>query len=145
MFLAVFEWLLGSPPVAFERGQVELLVPWGVFWIAAGLVGVLVFFLLGYRRLGRRLGRRGRVLLGAARAAAIALVLLCLLRPQLVLSLVVPQENVVGVLLDDSRSMQIADAEAGLQRSEALLAAFPDAGARTRTGRLSVPSCGRNS
>ncbi len=134
MFLSAFEWLLGSPPVAFERGQVELLVPWGVFWIAAGVVGVVVFFLLGYQRLGRRLGRRGRVLLGAARAAAIALVVLCLLRPQLVLSLVVPQENVVGVLLDDSRSMQIADAEEGRERSEALLAAFPDGGSEDEDG-----------
>lgn len=126
MFLSAFEWLLGSPPVAFERGQIELLVPWGVFWIVAAVAGALVFSLLGYRRLGRRLGKRGRVLLGAARFAAIALVLLCLLRPQLVLSLVVPQENVVGVLLDDSRSMQIADGEDGRPRSEALLAAFPD-------------------
>ena len=126
MFLSAFEWLLGSPPVAFERGQVELLVPWSVFWIGAGVVAVVVFSLLGYRRLGRRLGRKGRILLGAARAAAIALVLLCLLRPQLVLSLVVPQENVVGVLLDDSRSMQIADAEDGLRRSDVLRAAFPD-------------------
>ncbi len=132
MFLSAFEWLLGSPPVAFERGQIELLVPWGLFWIAAAVVGALVFFLLGYRRLGRRLGKRGRLLLGAARFAAIALVLLCLLRPQLVLSLVVPQENVVGVLLDDSRSMQIADGEDGRPRSEALLAAFPDAAAAGR-------------
>ncbi len=126
MFLSVFEWLLGSPPVAFERGQVELLVPWAVFWIAAAAVAAIVFSLLGYRRLGRRLGRTGRVLLGVARAAAIALVLLCLLRPQLVLSLVVPQENVVGVLLDDSRSMRIADAEEGRERRDVLLAAFAD-------------------
>ena len=126
MFLSLFEWLLGSPPVAFERGQVELLVPWEVFWVAAGALGVVVFFLLGYRRLGRRLGRRGRFLLGAARTAALALVLLCLLRPQLVLSLVVPQENVVAVLLDDSRSMRIPDGEEGRSRSETVLAAFPD-------------------
>ena len=59
VFLSAFEWLLGSPPVAFERGQIELLVPWGVFWIAAAAAGALVFALLGYRRLGRRLRRRG--------------------------------------------------------------------------------------
>ena len=128
MLLSTFEWLFGSPPVAFERGQLELLAPWTVFWLAAGAVAALVFFLLGYRRLGARLGRKGRILLGAARAAAIVLVLLCLLRPQLVLSLVVPQENVVGVLLDDSRSMQIADAGEGLRRGDALLAAFPGTG-----------------
>ena len=127
MFASVFQWLLGSPLVAFERGQLELLVPWGVFWVVAALVGASVFFLLGYRRLGGRLGKRGRLLLGVVRAAAIAVVLLCLFRPQLVLSLVVPQENVVGVLFDDSRSMQIADAGDGRQRGEVLRAAFPDA------------------
>lgn len=126
MFLSVFEWLLGSPPVAFERGQLELLVPWSVFWLAAALVGALVFGFLGYRRLARRLGRKGRIFLGALRAGAAALVLLCLLRPQLVLSLVVPQENVVGVLLDDSRSMRIADAGKDLRRSDVVLGSFPD-------------------
>ena len=126
MFASVFQWLLGSPPVAFSRGEVELLLPWSVFWGAVGGIGLLTFFLLGYQRLGRRLGARGRLLLAVVRAAAIALVLLCLLRPQLVLSLVVPQENVVGVLLDDSRSMQIADAGDGVPRGRALRKAFPE-------------------
>lgn len=125
MFASVFQWLLGSSPVAFQRGQLELLVPWSLFWVVAALVGAAVFFLLGYRRLGGRLGKGGRLLLGMVRGAAIALVLLCLFRPQLVLSLVVPQENVVGVLFDDSRSMQIADVEDGRQRSEVLRRAFP--------------------
>lgn len=126
MFASVFQWLLGSPPIAFERGQLELLVPWSAFWAAAVLIAALVFFLLGYRRLGGRLGRPGRLLLGGVRGAAIALVVLCLLRPQLVLSLVVPQENVVGVLLDDSRSMRIADEADGTSRGEMLRRAFPD-------------------
>ena len=125
MFASLFEWLLGSPPVAFDRGQVELLVPWAAFWIAAALIVVLAFLALGYRRVGGRLRRPGRLLLAIARGAAIALVLWCLLRPQLVLSLVVPQENVVGVLLDDSRSMQIADGDERMERGESLRRAFP--------------------
>ena len=126
MFGSAFEWLLGSPPVAFQRGEVELLLPWGAFWMAAALIGTAVFFLLGYRRTQRRLGKRGRLLLAAVRAAAIALILLCLLRPQLVLSLVVPQENVVGVLFDDSRSMRIADLDGGVERGEAVRRAFAE-------------------
>jgi uncharacterized membrane protein len=43
------------------------------------------------------------------RLAALAVVLLCLFRPALVVRAAIPQQNVVAVLLDDSRSMQIPD------------------------------------
>ena len=43
------------------------------------------------------------------RMAALALVLFCLFRPTLIVRAAVPQQNVVAVLLDDSRSMQIPD------------------------------------
>ena len=121
------EWLFGSPPVAFVRGELALAAPWPVFFVAAGLVGVAVWFLLGYRSAGNRVGSLGRVLLALARAGAIALALLCLLRPQLVISRTVPQENLVAVLLDDSASMRIEDAdEDGGTRAARLLAAFPE-------------------
>jgi hypothetical protein len=45
----------------------------------------------------------------SVRVALLLLVLACLFRPVLVVRAAVPQQNVVGVLLDDSRSMQIAD------------------------------------
>lgn len=126
MIARVFEWLLGSPPVAFERGELALLVPWPAFAAFAVLIGLAVWYPLGYRRPAGRLRRRERLLLAGLRAAAISLALLCLLRPQLVVSLVVPQENLVGVLLDDSASMQIADAgPAAERRGTALLRAFP--------------------
>ena len=41
----------------------------------------------------------------------VAVVAFCLFRPMLVLSTVVPQRSFVGILLDDSKSMQIADVE----------------------------------
>ena len=44
-----------------------------------------------------------------AGVAALALVLFCLFRPTLVVRAAVAQQNVIAVLLDDSRSMQIAD------------------------------------
>ncbi len=131
MILRVFEWLFGNPPIAFERGELMLLAPWPVFGAAAALIAAAVWYVLGYRRVGRRLRPRERLLLTALRAGAISLALLCLLRPQLVLSLVVPQENIVGVLLDDSASMQIADAEdngEGMRRGDAVLRAFPEDG-----------------
>ncbi|HEX3928666.1 MAG TPA: hypothetical protein VHW65_11790 [Gemmatimonadales bacterium] len=51
-----------------------------------------------------------RVVLAGFRIAAFLVVAACLMRPGLALSSAVPQRNVLAVLLDDSRSMQIADA-----------------------------------
>src|SRR4029079_8184307 len=44
------------------------------------------------------------------RVLLLLLVVFCLARPMLLLRAVVPQESFVGVLVDDSRSMTIADA-----------------------------------
>ena len=52
---------------------------------------------------------RDRVILTALRLAVLALVLFCLFRPTLIVRAAVNQQNVVAVLLDDSRSMQIPD------------------------------------
>ena len=41
----------------------------------------------------------------------LAIILVCLFRPLLVVRAAVPQQNFLGVLLDDSRSMQIADVD----------------------------------
>jgi len=51
------------------------------------------------------------VVLAGLRVALLAVVVFCLFRPVLVVKAAVPQQNFVAVLLDDSRSMQIADHE----------------------------------
>ena len=48
-------------------------------------------------------------MLAAIRLATLLLVLFCLFRPVLVVKAAVPQQNFLGVLVDDSRSMQIGD------------------------------------
>ena len=45
----------------------------------------------------------------APRVAALTIILFCVFRPVLVVRAAVAQQNVVGVLIDDSRSMQLAD------------------------------------
>ena len=62
-----------------------------------------------YRSARGRGPPRDRIVLTALRVATLALVLFCLFRPVLVVKAAVTQQNFVGVLLDDSRSMQIAD------------------------------------
>jgi len=60
---------------------------------------------------------RDRAILIALRLAAFAVVLFCLARPAIVLKAAVPQQNFLGVLVDDSRSMQISDQD-GKPRGE---------------------------
>ncbi len=74
--------------------------------VAAGLVGG--YALLTYRGVLKARGR-DRIVLVALRLATLAVIAFCLLRPALILKAAVPQQNFLGVLLDDSRSLQIAD------------------------------------
>src|SRR5688572_13243714 len=62
-----------------------------------------------YRRVRTKGRLRDRVVLTILRMAVLALVVFCLFRPTLIVRAAVPQQNVVAVLLDDSRSMQIPD------------------------------------
>src|SRR5690348_9252610 len=86
-------------------------------WLAAvAAAAVGVWALWTYRRLGA-VSPRDRAVLLALRVALLTIALFALLRPILQLKLAVPQQNFVGVLLDDSRSMQIADQQ-GKPRSD---------------------------
>ncbi|MGE0552063.1 MAG: hypothetical protein AB7R55_01410 [Gemmatimonadales bacterium] len=126
VFEALFEFLFKYPARVFERG----VLTWtGVGYWVAPLVGVaLVLTLLAYRR--TRAKPVDRVVLVGLRLLALTLVGLALLRPALVLSTSVPQQNAIAVLLDDSRSMHIADAGEGATRLEAMLALAGDSTAR---------------
>lgn len=74
--------------------------------IVAGLA-LLVYFL--YVRNPVRLTLGWRVLLIGLRLALVALILFCLMRPVIVVPTVVAQSSYVAVLMDDSKSMQLAD------------------------------------
>ena len=71
----------------------------------------MVAALLTYRRTGEERPLRDRIILMGLRIGALAVLAFCLLRPTLILKASVPQQNFVGVLVDDSRSMTIADVD----------------------------------
>jgi uncharacterized membrane protein len=122
---ALFELLFKYRPTLFERGRLVLGVPWPVL---AGLVALAVLItptLLRYTRARGRTDRRDRLLLTGLRTGLLAVLVLSLCRPALVLSSVVPQQSFVGVLVDDSLSMRIADAE-GHPRSDFVRTALAD-------------------
>ncbi len=101
--------LLGVRWVVFDQGEFRFAPPSGATLAALLAVVAVAATVVTYRRAPRRLAARDRWVLVALRTALIALLLLCLFRPMLVLRAAVPHQNVVGVLLDDSRSMRIAD------------------------------------
>ena len=119
----MFEFLFKYRPVVFERGDLSLAVPWwGVILVFLGL-GAVVWFALQYRRIGPTIEARDRWVLMALRAAALGVLAFLLLRPVLLVSTVVPRRNFVAVLLDDSRSMRVAD-EDGETRAQRVLDLF---------------------
>src|SRR5688500_9762551 len=121
---AVFRALFAYQPVIFQQGELRFNVTTGALLAAALVLVVVALAVVSYRRVRVNEGRtRDKVVLTALRVAALALVLFCLFRPTLIVRAAVPQQNVVAVLLDDSRSMQIPD-WAGKPRAEYVRAEF---------------------
>ena len=111
MFDAIFQTLFSYRLVVFQQGEFRFDVTTGSL-VAAALVGaIMVAAAITYRGVRGKGRLRDRIVLTALRMAALALVLFCLFRPTLIVRAAIPQQNVVAVLLDDSRSMQIPDWE----------------------------------
>ncbi len=124
---AVTAFLLKHPPAELARGELTLApaLPW---LVVALLVAAGIGLTVSAVRTLRGTSTRDRWTLGLLRGAAFLLLGLCLLRPSLVLSRAVPQRNILAILLDDSRSMQIAD-QGGQARLEVVQGAFADSSA----------------
>jgi len=106
---ALFEFLFKYRPVVFEKGRLAFAAGTGTYILLAIALAIGVPALIAYARLRMRGGPRDRAVLIGLRLAALALAITAVLHPVLVVSEAVPQRNVVGVLVDDSRSMRIAD------------------------------------
>jgi hypothetical protein len=110
VFDAIFEALFSYRPVVFQQGEFRFDVTTASLVATLLVAAVVALAVLTYRRIRVNEGRlRDRIILTSLRVAALALVLFCLFRPTLIVRAAVDQQNVVAVLLDDSRSMQIPD------------------------------------
>ena len=111
MFESLFEFFFKYRPLIFQQGDFALRASWlGLLAVAVAGVAALVT-VRTYAQVRGNSQPLDRTILTAVRIAALTVLVFCLLRPVLVLSSVVPQENFLGVLIDDSRSMQIADTD----------------------------------
>jgi uncharacterized membrane protein len=112
---SLFQFLFEYRLHVFRQGDFRFAPPAGAPLAAVVVVAALAIAFISYRVLRTRVQWRERAALSALRIAALAIILFCIFRPVLVVKAAVAQQNVVGVLLDDSRSMQLPqkDAAAG--------------------------------
>ena len=123
MLESLFEFLFKYRPLLYQQGDLAFRASWlGLLALVPAAVAAFFIFRT-YASVRGNSRRLDRTMLTAIRLGALGVLAVCLLRPVLVLSSVVPQENFLGVLIDDSRSMQIADV-ADTPRSEAVHAMF---------------------
>jgi uncharacterized membrane protein len=105
----LFRFLFKYPPLVFQQGDFSWGLSRPVLLVVAGAAAVAIAALFTYRGLATVERTRDRVVLVGLRLAALFVLLFCLFRPTLILKAAVPQQNFLGVLIDDSRSMAIAD------------------------------------
>jgi uncharacterized membrane protein len=116
----MFEFLFKYPANVFSRGTFVLLGSWprwllyfAVAACAVGLTGLL------FRRRHRLLPefRHGRALIiGLLQWATLAILLLLLWEPAISVTALKPQQNIVAVVVDDSRSMGLKDGSESRQK-----------------------------
>ena len=139
MLESLFRLLFEYRPVVFQQGEFRFAPTWGSWVALAVAIVAAIAVIISYRRAVRAPATPapadgGRLasphLLLALRLALIALIVACLFRPVLMVSAAVAQQNFLAVLIDDSRSMQIADASTGsaqaLTRGEFVRSQFTD-------------------
>jgi uncharacterized membrane protein len=119
----IFKFFFKYPALVFEQGDFTFAASRsttiGLIMLGAAAAAALVT----YRGITSEGSSRERAVLVSLRLALIALLVFCLCRPSLILRAAVPQQNFLGVLLDDSRSMTIADTD-GKPRTDFVAAQF---------------------
>jgi len=131
----LFQFLFKYPWLVFEQGKFVFGASRSM-WLTAGFVAAAAIYALWTYRQVAALAARDRAALLAIRVALFLLVLFSILRPMLLLKVAVPQQNFVGIVVDDSSSMQVADHN-GKARSTFITdeLARPDAPLLTQLGK----------
>ena len=106
----MFELFFKYPASLFSKGQIVFLASWPLWLLGIGVLvaaGALAWSIWRTQSDGMSLGRRAAI--WGLQAALVAVLLVMLWQPALSVSTLKPQQNVVAVVVDDSRSMAIAD------------------------------------
>jgi uncharacterized membrane protein len=124
----VFELLFKYSSYVFDQGNFVFAAGWPARIAALLLAAVAIPVVLGYFGVRGKSGKVDRGILVALRLGILAVMVVLLLQPSLVVETAVPQENFVGVVIDDSRSMRITDfgGEGMSPRSDFIAETFGD-------------------
>lgn len=114
----LFKLFFKYPALVFEQGEFAFAATRTTFVWLAVLAAVGLAALITYRGVATEGKTRDRAVLVGLRLGVLFLLLFCLFRPALILKAAVPQQNFLGILIDDSRSMTIADRGEGQPRTE---------------------------
>src|SRR5205823_12212973 len=116
----MFEFLFKYPPSVFSKGTFVLLGSWPRWVLMAALLGTagLLAWAIWHTRARLTSSMRGSraVVVWALESALVALLLLLLWEPALSVAALKPQQNIVAVIADDSRSMAIMDGSQSRQQ-----------------------------
>jgi uncharacterized membrane protein len=125
----LFEFLFKYRPLVFREGDFTFAAPWSLGALVVAVALTVALTALSYSRATGDTETRDRIVMGTLRLLAVGTILTMVLRPMLVLQTVVPQQNFIGVLIDDSESMLIRDAT-GASRSDFIFERFGADGSR---------------
>ena len=104
----MFEFFFSYPSRLFSKGEVLFASGWPVWLlIVLGLALVAGAGYLMFRRHGKNLSGSRWMVLAALQALVLVLLLAMLWHPALRVTALKPQQNIVAVVVDDSRSMQL--------------------------------------
>src|SRR5436190_11808880 len=106
---AAFRFFFKYPLLVFRQGDFTLGASRPALIAVLAFVAIPAAALVTYRSIVSEGSSRDKAILITLRLALVAVLFFCLVRPTLVLKAAVPQQNFLGILVDDSRSMLIAD------------------------------------
>ncbi len=106
----MFEILFKYPASVFHKGHFVFLTPWPLWLLALAIFAAAGLLFWHVRRHHGMLSGLRPVVIWLLEAGLVALILFLLWHPALSIATLRPQQNVVAVLVDDSRSMSLADA-----------------------------------
>ena len=106
----MFELFFKYPADIFRKGQFVFLTPWPLWLLILAVTCAAGLLYWHLRRNRGVLNGKRPLAIWLLESAMLALILFLLWHPALSVATLRPQQNVVAVLVDDSRSMGIADA-----------------------------------
>jgi len=106
----MFELLFKYPAAIFHKGQFVLLAPWPLWALGLAIAAAAVLLLWHVRTHHGMLSGLRPIGIWLLETGMVALILFLLWHPALSVATLRPQQNVVAVLVDDSKSMAIDDA-----------------------------------